>query len=115
MSAATAPVGLAPLHVVLPLRSLSGGKARLGGAVDAEERETLILGMARRTVGVLLAWPGCARLIVVSPDRALLRAVRPEVTGDGPIDDRLLGLVQAVDGLGPAIVTGRARALDDGA
>ena len=51
---------LEPLHVVLPLRTLSGGKARLGGALDAEEREALILGHARRTLGVLLAWPGCA-------------------------------------------------------
>jgi 2-phospho-L-lactate guanylyltransferase len=118
MSVGTMPVGLAPLHVVLPLRSLSGGKARLGGAVDAEERETLILGMARRTVEVLLAWPGCERVVVVSPDRRLLAAVRPEAATamDGRWStERFVSLAQVGDGLGPAIVAGRARALADGA
>jgi 2-phospho-L-lactate guanylyltransferase len=116
MSAATAPVGLAPIHVVLPLRSLSGGKARLGGAVDAEERETLILGMARRTVGVLLGWPGCERVVIVSPDRTLLAAVLPESGADGTTpDDRLVTVVQDGEGLGAAIVAGRTRAIRDGA
>jgi 2-phospho-L-lactate/phosphoenolpyruvate guanylyltransferase len=107
-------VGLAPLHVVLPLRTLSGGKARLGGAVDAEERETLILGMARRTVAVLLAWPDCDRIHVVSPDRALLAAVASD--GQAESDpERLSTLVQDGEGLGAAIVAGRERALGSGA
>jgi 2-phospho-L-lactate guanylyltransferase len=116
MSGASAPFGLAPLHVVLPLRSLSGGKARLGGAVDAEERETLVLGMARRTVAVLLDWPGCERVVVVSPDQGLLDALLPRATaGDGEAGVRLVRVVQEGEGLGQAIVAGRARAMRDGA
>jgi 2-phospho-L-lactate guanylyltransferase len=113
---ASAPVGLAPIHVVLPLRSLSGGKARLGGAVDAEEREALILGMARRTVRVLLDWSACERILVVSPDRGLLSAVCPDAEpGPSAPTDRLITIVQDGEGLGAAIVAGRTRALRDGA
>jgi 2-phospho-L-lactate guanylyltransferase len=116
MSTATAPVGLAPIHIVLPLRSLSGGKARLGGAVDAEERETLILGMARRTVRILLGWSGSERVIVVSPDRRLLDAVGPgQSPAEAATDARLVRLVQRGEGLGAAIVAGRDQALRDGA
>ena len=39
---------LTSLHAVVPLRTLAGGKARLGEALDAEEREELVLGMLRR-------------------------------------------------------------------
>ena len=42
--------GLDRVDVVVPLRTLAGGKARLGGALDAEEREELVLGMLRRTL-----------------------------------------------------------------
>ena len=44
---------LTRLHVVIPVRSVSGGKARLGGALDAEEREALVLGMLRQTLAVV--------------------------------------------------------------
>jgi 2-phospho-L-lactate guanylyltransferase (CobY/MobA/RfbA family) len=44
---------LAPLHVIVPLRTVAGGKARLGEALDAEEREALVLGMLRNTIAVL--------------------------------------------------------------
>ena len=50
---------LEPLHVVLPMRTVSGGKARLGGALDAEEREELVLGMLLHTLSVLSAWSVC--------------------------------------------------------
>lgn len=63
---------LSRLHAVVPLRSLEGGKTRLGAALDAEEREDLIVGMLRHVLGTLLAWGGAAEILVVSPDRALL-------------------------------------------
>jgi 2-phospho-L-lactate guanylyltransferase len=66
------PVALEPLDAVVPLRTLASGKARLGGALDAEEREELVLGMLRRTLDVLDRWPACRRVHVVSPDRSLL-------------------------------------------
>ena len=66
----------APLYAIVPLRTLAGGKARLGGALDAEEREELVLGMLRRTLGVLADWAPVARVLVVSPDAALLAGLR---------------------------------------
>ena len=60
---------LDPLHAVVPLRTLAGGKARLGEALDAEEREELMLGMLAPDPRVLAGWTPCARVHVVSPDR----------------------------------------------
>jgi 2-phospho-L-lactate guanylyltransferase len=59
---------LEPIHVVLPMRTVSGGKARLGGALDAEEREELVLGMLVNTLAVLGQWQACRRIHIVSPD-----------------------------------------------
>jgi 2-phospho-L-lactate/phosphoenolpyruvate guanylyltransferase len=59
---------LEPVHVVLPLRTVSGGKARLGEALDAEEREELVLGLLLHTLAVLGAWQVCRRIHIVSPD-----------------------------------------------
>jgi 2-phospho-L-lactate guanylyltransferase len=63
-----------PIHVVLPMRTVSGGKARLGEALDAEEREELVLGMLLHTLDVLGTWPVCRRIHLVSPDPVLSAA-----------------------------------------
>jgi 2-phospho-L-lactate guanylyltransferase len=68
----SAPAGLYSLHALVPIRSLAGGKARLGGAIDAEEREELVVGMLRRTLGLLVAWPPCDTVHAVSADRRAL-------------------------------------------
>jgi 2-phospho-L-lactate guanylyltransferase len=88
-SARPAPPGedlsaLSPLHVGLPLRTLSGGKARLGGVLDAEEREELILGLLRHTLSVLRDWPPCERIHVVSPDPRILELLLEETGADPP-------------------------------
>ena len=62
---------LEPIHVVLPMRTLSGGKARLGEALDAEEREELVLGMLLHTLAVLDQWAAPRRIHLVSPDPVL--------------------------------------------
>lgn len=62
---------LEPIHVVLPMRTVSGGKARLGEVLDAEEREELVLGMLLHTLAVLGAWSVCHRIHLVSPDPVL--------------------------------------------
>ena len=67
---------LEPIHVVLPMRTVSGGKARLGGALDAEEREELVLGMMLHTLHVLGEWQVCHRIHLVSPDPVLDAATR---------------------------------------
>ena len=67
----TPQTALEPIHVVLPMRTVSGGKARLGEVLDAEEREELVLGMLLHTLAVLRAWPVCRRIHLVSPDPVL--------------------------------------------
>ncbi len=67
----TPETALEPVHVVLPMRTVSGGKARLGEVLDAEEREELVLGMLLHTLEVLGAWPACRRIHLVSPDPVL--------------------------------------------
>ncbi len=69
-------IALEPIHVVLPMRSVSGGKARLGEALDAEEREELVLGMLLHTLAVLGRWQACRRIHLVSPDPVLDVATR---------------------------------------
>lgn len=68
--------GLAPLHVVVPLRTLSGGKSRLGEALDAEERQELVLGLLLHTLSAVAAWDASATIHVVSPDPDVASAVR---------------------------------------
>ncbi|MGH2467651.1 MAG: 2-phospho-L-lactate guanylyltransferase [Candidatus Limnocylindrales bacterium] len=67
---------LSALHVVVPIRSLSGGKVRLGAAVDAEERTALIVGMLRHTLAVLATWPDATAVSVISPDPAVATIAR---------------------------------------
>ena len=90
--------GLDRLHALVPIRSLAGGKARLGGAIDAEEREELLVGMLRRTLELLAEWPACRMVHVVSADpRALAVAVESGARalpqpGEGLNAGLLLGL-----------------------
>ena len=70
------PTALEPIHIVLPMRTVSGGKARLGGALDAEEREELVLGMLQHTLTVLGEWQACRRIHIVSPDPIIDGATR---------------------------------------
>jgi 2-phospho-L-lactate guanylyltransferase len=94
------------IHVVLPVRSVSGGKARLGGALDAEERETLILGMLRHIVLTVREWGGAAATHVVSLDPTLLADAA--ALGAGTVR-------QLDSGLNEAIAAGRRRAVEAGA
>ncbi len=100
------PAALAPLHILIPSRSLAGGKARLGGALDAEEREELILGMLRRTLELVAAWPSAARVHVVSPDEGLLARVASRAVDT---------IVQRGGGLNEGIRAGREVAAGAGA
>lgn len=72
----TPATALEPIHVVLPMRTVSGGKARLGEVLDAEEREELVLGMLLHTLEVLGEWSVCRRIHLVSPDPVLSAATR---------------------------------------
>jgi len=101
-----ARANLASLHVVVPVRTLTGGKARLGEALDAEERQGLIAGMLRDELAVLGAWGVAAAVHVVSPDPA----VGPIATAAGAH-----ALAQTSEGLNEAIRDARSAAIADGA
>ncbi|CAN5825847.1 2-phospho-L-lactate guanylyltransferase [soil metagenome] len=102
-----APASLSSLHAIVPVRGLGDGKERLGPALDAEEREALVLGMLLETLAVLQAVPGVARVHVVSRDETLLRLA----ARDGAA---LLGEDRPGD-LNSALRSGRESALADGA
>jgi len=64
---------LSSLHVLVPVRGLSDGKTRLGETLDAEERETLIVGLVQRLLNICTAWPAARRIHVVSDDPVIRR------------------------------------------
>jgi 2-phospho-L-lactate guanylyltransferase len=61
---------------IVPVRSLTGAKSRLGEPLDAEERADLIMALLRRTVTQALAAERLSGVVVVSMDADLLRAAR---------------------------------------
>lgn len=97
---------LTSLHVVVPVRTLAGGKARLGEALDAEERQGLIAGMLRDELAVVGAWGLAAATHVVSPDPEVVPIAR--AAGAHP-------LAQVGEGLNEAIRDARAAAIAAGA
>ena len=105
-AAAARHADLARLHVVVPVRTLAGGKARLGEALDAEERQGLIAGMLRDELAVLARWGGATTVHVVSPDPD----VAPIATAAGARP-----LAQVSEGLNHAVREARAVAVGEGA
>ena len=97
---------LSRLHVVLPVRSATGGKARLGGVLDPEERSTLILGMLLHELAVLGSWRRAEAVHLVTPDASLLAL---------PSDPRVRPIRQRSDGLNGGLVDGRRAAVAAGA
>jgi len=63
------------VHAVLPFRSRESAKSRLGSALDAEERDVLVLGMLANTVDTLASSAFIRRVHIVAADTALLPAL----------------------------------------
>ncbi len=63
----------ARIAVIIPVGSLEAAKSRLGGALDAEERQDLAERFLSRTLAAALAVGGRTDVLVVSPDRDVLR------------------------------------------
>ena len=61
---------------VVPVRSLSGAKSRLGEPLDPEERADLILALLKRTVAAALGSRRLGGVAVVSQDSDLLTRAR---------------------------------------
>jgi len=67
---------LSRIVALVPVRSLSSGKSRLGEPLDAEERADLVLALLNRTVEQALDATSLAGVVVVSEDADLLRRAR---------------------------------------
>jgi 2-phospho-L-lactate guanylyltransferase len=63
---------LSRIAAVVPVRSLSGAKSRLGEPLDAEERADLVSALLGRVVTAALGSARLAGTLVVSPDADLL-------------------------------------------
>ena len=94
------------IAALVPLRALEGAKARLGEALDAEERRALVERLLRRTVEAALATPGIPVVAVVSPDPDVL-ALADELGAHG--------VAQGGGGLNEGLAEGRAWAIAAGA
>lgn len=102
-----APADLSRLHALVPVRGLTDGKTRLGFALDAEERVTLILGLLIHTLDVVESWGRCEAVHVISSDGTILDIARRR--GAGAVVES--GRTE----LNSALVRGREAALAAGA
>jgi 2-phospho-L-lactate guanylyltransferase len=94
---------LSRIVAVVPVRSLSGGKSRLGEPLDPEERADLVMAMLRRTVAAALATQRLHGVTVVSQD--------PDLLGEA----RAMGaaaVLQESDGLNEGLSEARDSAFD---
>jgi 2-phospho-L-lactate guanylyltransferase len=86
---------LSRIVAVVPVRSLSGAKTRLGEPLDPEERADLVMTLMRRTVRAALAAHGLQGVEVVSRDPELLKVARG--MGAGWLLQRSEGLNEALE------------------
>lgn len=82
------------IAALVPVRGLEGAKARLGEALDAEERRALVERLLRRTVEAAMATPWIPVVVVVSPDPAALALAEslgafPVAQGGGGLNEGL--------------------------
>jgi 2-phospho-L-lactate guanylyltransferase len=95
-----------PVVAIIPVGSLAGAKSRLGAVLDAEERLDLTLRLARATISAVVATPGIAETLVVTPDDTVRRLATE--LGARPLRQRQGGLNRGID-------DGRDEALASGA
>ena len=106
MTSSPGPADLSRLVAIIPVRALEGAKSRLGGTLDAEERQALVLGLLDRTVRAADAAGPIATVVVVSRDPVVLRAA--SAAGATPIR-------QVDDGLNEGLRAATRWAIADGA
>jgi len=81
-------VGRDPMHAVVPLRSLAGGKARLERRSTPRSAKELLLGMLRRTLGLLRDWAGLQRAHGCEQDPRVLDLARESAPSRAPVRGR---------------------------
>jgi 2-phospho-L-lactate guanylyltransferase len=99
---------LSRLVALVPVRSLSGAKSRLGEALDQEERGDLVLAMLRRTVEAALAAEALDAVVVVSKDAEV--TARVEAMGASAVLQRSDGLNEGLAEARSATATAEAAA-----
>lgn len=85
-----APGVVGAITAIVPVGTLEGSKSRLGDALDAEEREELAERLLSRTLAACLDAGAFSDVLVVSPDRAVLR--RAAELGARTLRQRTAGL-----------------------
>jgi 2-phospho-L-lactate guanylyltransferase len=83
------------VFAIVPVGALAGAKSRLGAVLDAEERLELTLRLARDTISAVVATPGIAETLVVTPDDAV-RELAARL-GARPVRQRDGGLNRGID------------------
>lgn len=78
------------IAAIVPVGTLEGSKSRLGDALDAEEREELAERLLSRTLAACLDAGALSDVLVVSPDRAVLRRAADQ--GARTLRQRSVGL-----------------------
>jgi 2-phospho-L-lactate guanylyltransferase len=98
--------GPSTVIAIIPIGMLDTAKSRLGAVLDAEERLDLTIQLARTTIAAVVATPGIAETIVVTPDDAARELA--EELGARPLRQRKGGLNRGID-------AGRSEAMAAGA
>ena len=97
------------IAAIIPVGTLDGAKTRLGEALDAEERHDLVEGLLARTVVTALAVDRLDDVLVVSPDREVLR--RAADLGARTLRQRSSGLNRGLAEARADVVAGGATAV----
>ena len=97
------------IAAIIPVGTLEGAKTRLAGSLDAEERHDLVTGLLRRTVAAALAVERLSDVVVVSPDREVLRLATE--SGARTLRQRTSGLNAGLREARADVVAGDAEAV----
>ncbi|MEX1169602.1 MAG: 2-phospho-L-lactate guanylyltransferase [Chloroflexota bacterium] len=99
----------ARIAAIIPVGTLEAAKSRLGGALDAEERQDLAERFLARTIGAALTVDRLADVVVVSPDREVLQ--RAADIGARTLRQRTRGLNAGLAEAREDVVAGGADAI----
>lgn len=105
----TARAGAERMAAIVPVGTLAGAKTRLGETLDAEERQDLVDRLLARTVAAALAVDALADVLVVSPDRDVIR--RAAELGARTLRQRTRGLNAGLREAREDVVAGGATAI----
>lgn len=94
---------------IIPVGTLEDAKSRLGGALDAEERQDLAEGLLMRTVTAALGVDRLVDVLVISPDREVIR--RASDLGARTLRQRSTGLNAGLTEARDDVVAGGANVI----